>query len=98
MHTHSVQLQYRELGLAGAETGILLFFQRVPACYFHRSLTSSVDLPKPVGRNAATDIILSGRKDTSFSNHTRVLASQVAWITGESQQRQIYRNIYIAPP
>ena len=59
-----VQLQYKELGLAGAQTGVLLFLQHASAWYLHRSLTSSVDLPKQVGRNAATDIILSGRRET----------------------------------
>ena len=29
--------------------------------YLHRSLTSSVGLPKQVGHNAATEIILPGR-------------------------------------
>ena len=53
--------------------------------YLHRSLTSSVGLPKQVGHNAASVIILPGRRDPSFSNHPTVLASQVAWITGESQ-------------
>ena len=39
-----------------------LFFKITPPywpCFFQRSLTSKVDLPKQVGHNAATEIILS---------------------------------------
>ena len=65
-----------------------LFFKITPPywpCFFQRSLTSKVDLPKQVGHNAATEIILSVWINPSFSNHPTVLASQVAWIIGESQ-------------
>ena len=55
------------------------------AFFLHRSLTSLVDLPEQVGHNAATDNILPVSRDPSFTNHPTVLASQVAWITGESQ-------------
>ena len=37
--------------------------------FLNKSLTSSADLPKQVGHNAATDIILSGSRDPSFSKN-----------------------------
>ena len=47
--------------------------------------------------SAATEFLLSGRRDPSFSNHPTVLASQVAWITGESQFSRL-KSIYYRLP
>ena len=61
-----VQLQYRELGLAmldslwlGLELTSFCSCIVLLAFFLHWSLTTSDDLPKQVGHNAATDIILS---------------------------------------
>ena len=63
---HLEQFQYRELGLAMVES-LWLGLELASFCscivllafFLYRSLTSLVDLPKQVGYNAATDIILS---------------------------------------
>ena len=88
---HIVQLQYRELGLAerGVWLGSNWRSSVLAACkqpsFFMGAWPPLFDLPKQVGHNADTDMISSGSRDPSFSNHPTILASQVAWITGESQ-------------
>ena len=42
-------------------------------------------LPYEGDLNADTEVLLSGGRSLSTSSHPTVLASQVAWITGESQ-------------
>ena len=40
--------------------------------------------------NADTEVLLSGSRSLSAYSHPTVLASQVAWIAGESQFSRLY--------
>ena len=42
--------------------------------------------------NAATELLLPVGRSSNFSSHPTVLASKVAWITGESQFSRLYYN------
>ena len=56
------------------------------ASSLHRSWTPPrLHLPEQGGLNAATASLLSGGRSHSTTSHPTVLASQVAWITGDSQ-------------
>ena len=72
--------------LAGARTPGSLDASYSLSSARHKSHTSSVDLLGwQGGHNAATESLLPGGISLSNSSHPSVLASQVAWITGESQ-------------